>query len=42
MSRTLVLTDGRVITIERQLCVDDSGQAVEKYVAVLAPETESA
>lgn len=42
VSRTLVLTDGRVITIERQLCVDDSGQAVEKYVAVLAPETESA
>ncbi len=41
VSRTLVLTDGRVIAIERQLCVDDCGQALEKYVAVLASETES-
>ena len=42
VSRTLVLTDGRVISIERQLCVDDNGQASEKYVAVFAPEAESA
>ncbi len=42
VGRNLVLADGRSVSIERQLYVDDNGQTLEKYVAVFAPEVESA
>ncbi len=41
VGRNLVLTDGRRVSLERQLYVDDSGRTLEKYVAVFAPEVES-
>ncbi len=40
--RTLVLTDGRTVSLERQVYVDENGQTLEKYVPVFAPEVESA
>ncbi len=41
VGRNLVLTDGRRVSIERRLYVDDNGRTLEKYVAVFAPEIES-
>ncbi len=42
VGRTLVLTDGRAVSIERKCYVDESGQALEKYVPVFVPAAESA
>ncbi len=42
IGRTLVLTDGRTVSIERQVYVDENGQTLEKYVPVFAPEAETA
>ena len=39
--RTFLLTDGRTVSVERQVYVDENGQSLEKYVPVFAPEAES-
>ena len=41
VGRNLVLTDGRTVSVERQIYLDENGQAMEKYVPVFAPEAES-
>lgn len=40
--RTLVLSDGRTVSVERQVYVDENGQTLEKYVPVFVPEVETA
>lgn len=40
--RTFLLTDGRTVSVERQVYFDENGQSLEKYVPVFAPDAESA